>query len=71
MKCSATYIPSSGEDESWQFSLDSIDFNCPDCEYANVVIPNDISIGANITCKDCGVKFLISNQTWNYQKIVK
>lgn len=69
MKCNATFVPSIDTNENWQFRLDSNEFNCPECKHANIVLPNELCIGAKLTCANCGVQYLLSSHTWNYSKL--
>jgi hypothetical protein len=69
MKCNATFIPSIDKNKNWQFRLDSLEFKCQECDHENLVLPNELCVGARISCTGCNVKYQITNHTWNYSKI--
>lgn len=68
MNCNATYLPSQDKDGNWGFTLNSIKFICPDCEEEKNILKSELQIDAGWKCKNCGSKFQIVGNTWNYIK---
>jgi len=66
-KCTATYLAEYRED-SWQFIINATDFVCPECNNKQLVLENELKIGALITCTQCKERYVIAKHNYGLQK---
>lgn len=66
-KCNATYLAEYMEG-SWRFIINATDFVCPECNNKQLVLENELKIGALITCTKCKERYVIANHHYGLQK---
>ncbi len=69
INCNATYIPEN-PDGGWCFTLNAVDFCCPECKAIKPILVSELTQGLRIKCNKCKTNYVVQGNQWQIAKIV-